>query len=161
MLACKKRLKRKYIILCSKKSNITRYLHFLLIPSDSCEVSKFDFTGTTTTEKVSITISDKDQMIEYLTPNRDNKYQILDYDYQHDKNNLMTILSAVSLRNGESRSCRMEVYWGASVPFCFSALLEEKGAWNHREVRHGILPNPRWRRDRENRPRRKLPETKD
>ena len=69
-------------------------------------------------------------MIEYLTPNRDNKYQILDYDYQHDKNNLMTILSAVSLRNGESRSCRMEVYWGASVPFCFSALLEEKGAWN-------------------------------
>ena len=100
-------------------------------------------------------------MIEYLTPNRDNKYQILDYDYQHDKNNLMTILSAVSLRNGESRSCRMEVYWGASVPFCFSALLEEKGAWNRREVHHGILPNPRWRRDRENRPRRKLPETKD
>ena len=36
MLACKKRLKRKYIILCSKKSNITRYLHFLRIPSDSC-----------------------------------------------------------------------------------------------------------------------------
>ena len=35
MLACKKRLKRKYIILCSKKSNITRYLHFLLIPSES------------------------------------------------------------------------------------------------------------------------------
>ena len=50
---------------------------------------------------------------------------------------------------------------GASVPFCFSALLEEKGAWNRREVHHGILPNPRWRRDRENRPRRKLPETKD
>ena len=94
MLACKKRLKRKYIILCSKKSNITRYLHFLLIPSDSCEVSKFDFTGTTTTEKVSITISDKDQMIEY---NRDNKYQILDYDYQHDKNNGTTILSATVL----------------------------------------------------------------
>ena len=36
MLACKKRLKRKYIILCSKKSNITRYLHFLRIPSDRC-----------------------------------------------------------------------------------------------------------------------------
>ena len=127
----------------------------------AAQASKFDFTGTKTTEKVSITISDKDQMIEYLTPNRDNKYQILDYDYQHDKNNLMTILSAVSLRNGESRSCRMEVYWGASVPFCFSALLEEKWAWNRREVHHGILPNPRWPRDRENRPRRKLPETKD
>ena len=66
-------------------------------------------------------------MIEYLTPNRDNKYQILDYDYQHDKNNLMTILSAVSLRNGESRSCRMEVYWGASVPFCFLPCLKKRG----------------------------------
>ena len=36
-------------------------------------------------------------MIEYLTPNRDNKYQILDYDYQHDKNNGTTILSATVL----------------------------------------------------------------
>ena len=40
MLACKKRLKRKYIILCSKKSNITRYLHFLRIQSDSCASQK-------------------------------------------------------------------------------------------------------------------------
>ena len=137
MLACKKRLKRKYIILCSKKSNITRYLHFLLIPSDSCEVSKFDFTGTTI---LSATVLNPLSIPWPTKP--------------------VWECSCFSLRNGESRSCRMEVYWGASVPFCFSALLEEKGAWNRREVHHGILPNPRWRRDRENRPRRKLPETK-
>ena len=59
--------------------------------------------------------------------------------------------SCVSFRDGESQSCRIEVYWGASVPIYFSALLEEKGAWNHREVRHGIRPNPLWRRDREGR----------
>ena len=38
--------------------------------------------------------------------------------------------SCVSFRDGESQSCRIEVYWGASVPFWFSALFEEKGAWN-------------------------------
>ena len=59
--------------------------------------------------------------------------------------------SCVSFRDGESQSCRIEVYWGASVPIDFSALIEEKCACNHREVRHGIRPNPLWRRDREGR----------
>ena len=80
-----------------KSSTALAIFIFSVFHATAAQVSTFDFTGTTTTEKVSITISDKDQMIEYLTPNRDNKYQILDYDYQHDKNTGTKVLSATVL----------------------------------------------------------------
>lgn len=46
------------------------------------QVKRLDFTGSTRTEKIVITISNKQQTLEYFTPSRDIKYSILDYDVQ-------------------------------------------------------------------------------
>ena len=160
MLACKKRLKRKYIILCSKKSNITRYLHFLLIPSDSCASLKIRLHRNEDDRKSFD--NDKRQGPDDWVSDTEQGQQISDsglrlsaWQEQLDDNPFGCFFT----------KWRIEIMpnggvLGGFVPFCFSALLEEKGAWNRREVHHGILPNPRWPRDRENRPRRKLPETK-
>ncbi len=80
-----------------KSSTVLAIFIFSVFYATAAQVSKFDFTGTTTTEKVSVTINDKDQMIEYMAPSRTTKYQVLDYDYQHDKNTGTKILSATVL----------------------------------------------------------------
>ncbi len=80
-----------------KSSTVLAIFIFSVFYATAAQVSRFDFTGTTTTEQVSITINDKDQLIEYLTPSRNNRYQILDYDYQHDRNTGTKVLSATVL----------------------------------------------------------------
>lgn len=49
-------------------------------------VKSLDFTAVTRTEKVVIDIDGDQQTMEYLTPSRDYKYVILDYDYTGDPN---------------------------------------------------------------------------
>ncbi|MBR6914051.1 MAG: hypothetical protein IKN34_09685 [Treponema sp.] len=80
-----------------KFSAVLFIFSFAVLCANAVQVSKFDFTGTTKTERVSITINEKDQIMEYLTPSRNNKYQILDYDYQDDKNTGTKVFSATVL----------------------------------------------------------------
>jgi len=61
------------------------------------QVKSIDFTGTTKTEKVVLTINDKAQVLEYYTPRRDIKYSILDYDYQNDNSTNSKLITATVL----------------------------------------------------------------
>ncbi len=49
-------------------------------------IKKLDFIGVTNSEKVIITVNDKDKFMEYQTPKRTTKYELLDYDYGMDFN---------------------------------------------------------------------------
>lgn len=55
---------------------------FAELETSAEQVKRLDFTGSTKTEKIVITISNKQQTLEYFTPSRDIKYSILDYDVQ-------------------------------------------------------------------------------
>lgn len=55
---------------------------FAELETSAEQVKRLDFTGSTRTEKIVITISNKQQTLEYFTPSRDIKYSILDYDVQ-------------------------------------------------------------------------------
>ena len=138
MLACKKRLKRKYIILCSKKSNITRYLHFLRIQSDSCASQKIRLHRTD-------------------NPFGDCAKSAVQYRGRRGRyENVLVFLFGMENRNHAELRCT------GGLPFLstFLPCLKKRGPGTAEKFTMEFF-HPRWRRDRENRPRRKLTETKD
>ena len=44
------------------------------------QVKSFNFSATTKSDRVTVTINDNEQVLEHLSPSREVKYAILDYD---------------------------------------------------------------------------------
>ena len=61
------------------------------------QVKKLNFNGVTNTEQVVITINEDEQTMEYLTPSRASKYDILDYDVALDPNTHDKIMKATAV----------------------------------------------------------------
>ncbi len=57
-------------------------------------VKSFSFIGLTKTEKVTITINDDEQTIEYATPSGTTLYNVLDYDISFAQDNGNQIFKA-------------------------------------------------------------------